>query len=276
MTFKLAGVMGWPVSHSLSPRLHSYWLREYSISGGYVPLPVAPPQLEVAMRGLSALGFAGCNVTVPHKEAVLPFMDKLSATAQRIGAVNTVVVQAHGSLMGDSTDGHGFITALREEAPGWAVDMPAVILGAGGAARAIMDALAQAGVREFRLINRTPDRAHKLATDLGLAAQVHSWGEAPLALKDAGLLVNTTTLGMSGQPALPLALDGLPLQAVVFDCVYKPLETVLLQQAAQRGHVAVGGLGMLMHQAVPGFASWFGLTPQVTPALRAHLLEALA
>lgn len=276
MTFRIAGVMGWPISHSLSPRLHGYWLREHSIAGTYIPLPVAPEQLEKALRGLAALGFAGCNVTVPHKESVLPYIQTLSDTARRIGAVNTIIVREDGSLSGDSTDGHGFLMALREEAPDWHAELPVTILGAGGAARAIVDSLHSAGVRDFRLINRTPDRARKLATDLNIKAKVYSWGEASLALKQAGLLVNTTSLGMSGQPPLHLPLDGLPVDAVVFDCVYRLQQTELLQQALQRGNKTLGGLGMLLHQAVPGFAAWFGVTPQVTPALREHLLEALA
>jgi shikimate dehydrogenase len=275
MTFMLAGVMGWPISHSLSPRLHGFWLREHAISGAYLPLAVSAEQLRPAIAGLSALGFRGCNVTVPHKEAVMLLMDEVSETARRIRAVNTVVVREDGRLFGDSSDGPGFLQALNEEAPSWPHERPAVVLGAGGAARAVVDALHQAGVTEIRVINRTPAKAERLAGDLGLNLRVYTWGQASLALVGAGLLVNTTSLGMTGQPELRLDLDGLPLDAVVFDIVYKPLETALLKRAALRGHPCVGGLGMLMHQAVPGFAAWFGTTPRVTVDLRAHLLEAL-
>jgi len=271
----LAGVMGWPISHSLSPRLHSYWLAQHQIDGQYVPMAVAPGTLPQALTGLKALGFKGCNVTVPHKENVVPLLDELTPAAARIKAVNTIIID-QGKLIGDNTDTIGFSASLQDEAPGWAREAPVVILGAGGAARAVVDSLHQLGIKDIRVINRTPDHVDALAADLKVPLQKFTWGEAPLALQGAGLLINTTSLGMAGQPPLHLSLDNLPLSAVVFDIIYRPRHTLLLQTAAQRGHQVINGLSMLMHQAVPGFAAWFGHTPQVTPELRAHLEEKLA
>jgi len=272
---KLAGVMGWPVAHSLSPRLHGYWLERYGIDGAYVPLSVRPEDLADAVRALPKLGFAGVNVTLPHKEAVAALVDALDSAARRIGAVNTIVVGAGGRLEGRNTDAFGFIENLRHGAPGWnALAAPAVVLGSGGAARAVCAALVDAGVPELRLVNRTRERAERLAQAIGGPFKVTPWSERTRALDGAGLLVNTTTLGMEGAGALDIDLARLPRTAVVTDIVYVPLETPLLRAAAALGHVVVDGLGMLLHQARPGFAVWFGPMPEVTDELRAFVLAA--
>jgi len=274
-TARLAGVMGWPVGHSRSPRLHGYWLERYGIDGAYLPLPVAPDHIETALRVLPALGFAGVNLTVPHKEAALAVVDRVDDLARRIGAVNTVVVAADGSLDGTNTDAFGFIANLRAGAPGWEPSRPAVVLGAGGAARAVCVGLADAGVAEIRLANRTESRAARVADEL-TGIQTVAWEARTKALDGVGLLVNTTTLGMTGAAPLDIALDALPGAAVVTDIVYAPLETPLLAAARARGNTCVDGLGMLLHQARPGFAAWFGHEPDVTEALRAFVLEDLA
>jgi len=275
---KLAGVMGWPVSHSRSPRLHGYWLKHYGLDGTYIPLTVEPEHLEPAIRGLRALGFQGCNLTIPHKEAVFPLVDDLTETARRVGAVNTLIIGGDGRIQGDNTDGFGFTASLKAGAPDWqAANGPAVLLGAGGAARAIAVALLDAGSPSLRLVNRTRERAERLAEALrpmasGRSIEVIAWDERAGALDGAGLLINTTSLGMSGQPPLEIALDDLPADATVTDIVYTPLETGLLAAARQRGHGVVDGLGMLLHQARPGFAAWFGVDPDVTDALRRVVL----
>jgi shikimate dehydrogenase len=267
--------MGWPVAHSRSPRLHGYWLRAYGIDGAYVPLPVRPEQFATALRALPMLGFAGVNVTVPHKEAALAAVDRSDSTARRIGAVNMVVITSDGTLDGRNSDGFGFRENLRATAPEWSPKAgPAVILGAGGAARAIAVALLEAGAPEIRVVNRTVERAERLSREIGGPFRIYGWGDRTSALIDAALLVNTTTLGMSGQPVLELGLDRLPTTAVVNDIVYSPLETVLLAAAKARGNPVVDGLGMLLHQARPAFAAWFGVEPAVTPELRRFVLEA--
>ena len=272
---KLAGIMGWPVSHSRSPRLHGYWLAHHGIDGAYVPFPVAPENLEAALRALPLLGIAGVNLTAPHKEKALPIMDTASPAATRIGAVNVVVVRG-SSLHGENSDGFGFLENLKASAPGWRPQSgPAVVIGAGGAARAVLAALTDAGIPRLRIVNRTMERAESLAHDLGGPIEVDPWADRDAALDGAALLVNTTTLGMSGQPALELSLDRLPTDAVVCDIVYAPLETALLAAARARGHPTVDGLGMLLHQARPAFEAWFGIAPAVTAALRAFVLQSL-
>jgi shikimate dehydrogenase len=274
---RLAGVIGWPVAHSLSPRLHGHWLRRYAIDGVYVPLAVLPEHLEQALRALPILGFAGANLTLPHKEAAALVVDRRSPAAERIDAVNTVVVEPDGTLTGDNTDGYGFIASLIESGVGWRAEAgPAVLLGAGGAARAVAVALLGAGVREVRLLNRTPDRARALAEALGGPIHVVPWQERSAALDGAALLVNTTSLGMANQPPLVLALDALPRTAVVTDIVYTPLITALLAVARSRGNPVVDGLGMLLHQARPGFRAWFGVDPAVDAELRAAVLAGLS
>jgi len=271
---KLAGVMGWPVGHSRSPRLHGFWLEKYGIDGAYLPLAVAPEKISQALRALPSLGFQGCNVTIPHKEAVYKAVDHLTERAKKIGAVNTVIVNEDGALTGDNTDGYGFIENLKAGAPEWKAENPAVVLGAGGAARGVLVALQEAGVSDIRLTNRTVERAEALAADLG-GITVIDWEDRSDCLKDAGLLVNTTSLGMTGQPPLEMSLEGLNNSAVVTDIVYSPLKTSLLEAAETRGNTVVDGLGMLLHQARPGFAAWFGKEPEVTDDLRQFVLEDL-
>jgi shikimate dehydrogenase len=273
---RLAGVMGWPVAHSRSPRLHGFWLAQHDIDGAYLPLPVHPQNLAAALRALPLLGFTGVNITLPHKAAALALVDRVSEEAQRIGAINTVVVAADGLLEGSNTDGYGFLAHLKASAPAWrASDGPAVLLGAGGAARAIAVALLGAGVPELRLANRTARRTAELAEALGPRIEPIDWEQRSGALDGAALLVNSTTLGMAGQPPLKISLQRLPRPAVVYDIVYVPLETPLLAAARARGNIPVDGLGMLLHQALPGFAAWFGVTPEVTPELREFVLAAI-
>lgn len=265
---KVAGVMGWPVGHSRSPMLHGHWLRQYGIDGAYVPMAVRPEKIGEALAALPALGFAGCNLTLPHKETALPHLAEVDGAARRIGAVNTIIVRADGSLAGSNTDAFGFLENLKAGAPHWRPGAgPAVMIGAGGAARAVGVALVDAGVPEIRILNRTRARAETLAQQLGANCRALDWDGRAKALDDAALLVNTASLGMAGQPPLDLALDALPKSAVVNDIVYVPLETPLLAEARRRGHAVVDGLGMLLHQGRPGFRAWFGVDPEVTRAL---------
>jgi len=274
---KLAGVFGWPVGHSLSPRLHGFWLQRYGIDGAYVPLAVEPDDFETALRALPKLGFLGANVTVPHKEAALVICDEVDILAKRIGAVNTVFVTPEGRLRGSNTDAFGFLENLTQEAPAWRADGgPAVVIGAGGAARAVIVALVDAGVPEVRLANRTYERAETLARDLGGPITVIPWPERTESLGGTNLLVNTTTQGMSGTPSLDLNLEALPGNALVTDIIYTPLKTKLLGDAQTRGNPTVDGLGMLLHQARPGFAQWFGYEPEVDTELRSFVLSGLA
>ena len=268
-----AGVMGWPVAHSLSPRLHGYWLARHGIDGRYDAFEVAPDRLAERLAELADEGIAGVNLTLPHKQAALGLMASLSPAAQVIGAVNTVVVGDDGSLAGDNTDAFGFMENLRDGAPRWsAASGPAVIIGAGGAARAVCHGLLEAGAPELRLVNRTPARAESLAAMDNRRIKALPWAARAETLEGAALLVNTTTLGMAGQPALDLDLAALPPEALVTDIVYAPLETPLLVAAGRRGNPVVDGLGMLLHQARPGFAAWFGVMPEVTPGLRTHVV----
>ena len=261
-TTRLAGIMGWPVAHSRSPVLHGFWLDETGIDGAYLPLPVRPQDIEQALRALPILGFRGCNLTIPHKQAALSVVDRVEPLARRIGAVNTIAVGLDGTLEGHNTDAFGFRESLRDAVPDWkATAGPVAILGAGGAARAVVAALADVGVTEIRIVNRTLARAEVVANDLAVPKTritIHSWEEVDAALRDAGLLVNATSLGMAGEPALTLDLSSLPPSTPVVDIVYVPLETDLLATARRRGHPVVDGLGMLLHQGRMGFKAWFG------------------
>jgi shikimate dehydrogenase len=272
--FLLAAVMGFPVMHSRSPALHNFWFREHGLLGAYVPLAITPEALERALRALPALGFSGCNLTIPHKEKSLAFVDEVDAAARRIGAISCVTVRADGSLHGANYDGYGFLQSLRQEAPGWRAEAgPVVVIGAGGAARSVVAGLAEAGALEIRLVNRTLARAEALAAEFGRTLAALSWKERNAALEGAALLVNTTSQGMVGQPPLDLGLDALAVDALVADIVYIPRETPLLAAARARGNRTVNGLGMLLHQARPAWKSWFGIETKVTPELRA-LIEA--
>jgi shikimate dehydrogenase len=274
---RLAGVVGWPISHSRSPRLHGFWLAELGIDGAYLPFAVRPEQLDASLRALSLLGFRGINVTLPHKERTLALCDDATPSARRIGAVNTIRFGEDGAIRGSNSDGFGFIENLRAALPAWRADAgPAVLLGAGGAARAVAVALAEAGGREIRLANRTRNRAARLVEELGPPLRLVDWEGRGDALEDAALLVNGTVLGMAGQPPLDLDLDRLPRHAVVNDIVYVPIETPLLAAARARGNRVVDGLGMLLHQARPGFAAWFEREPAVSAALRDFVFADLA
>ena len=266
---RLAGVMGHPVAHSLSPRLHNFWLDRYGIDGAYVPLPVAPEHFAAALRALATLGFAGVNVTVPHKEAAFAAADEADPAARRLGAVNMITF-ADGRIVARSTDGYGFLENLRAALPGWSAHgKRAVVLGAGGAARAVVAALIDEGAT-VGVVNRTRSRAEALTAALGGTAI--DWARRAQALDGADLLVNTTLLGMAGKDALDLDLAALPKGAIVNDIVYAPLETPLLAAAKGRGNRVVDGLGMLLHQARPAFAAWFGREAEVTDELRRHVL----
>jgi len=270
--FLLAGVMGDPVMHSRSPKLHNYWLAKYGLAGTYVPLAITAERLRAALRALPALGFAGCNLTIPHKEAALDIVDKLDPLARRIGAVNCVVVAPDGSLEGRNHDGFGYIESVREAQPKWRADTgPIVVIGAGGGARAVLVGLVDQGAREIRLVNRTLARGKALAQDLGGPIGALRWEEREAALEGAAMLINATNQGMLGEPPLDLALDRLPVSALVSDIVYIPRETALLAAARRRGNPTVNGLGMLLHQARPAFHAWFGIMPEVTPELRAMI-----
>jgi len=270
----LAGVMGWPVKHSRSPLLFGHWFAEHAIPGAYVRLAVREADFAEVFRALPKAGFRGVNVTLPHKISALALADQATETARAIGAANTVTFGADGRSHADNTDGYGFIENIRENAPGWDPDVgPALVLGAGGAARAVVHALLEAGVPGLRLANRTRERAEALAGPYGDRVEVVDWAARAAACDGASLIVNTTSLGMTGQPPLEIALDAAPSFAVVSDLVYAPLETALLAEARRGGLTAVDGLGMLLHQARPGFRAWFGADPAVTPALRAAALE---
>ncbi|WP_417452326.1 shikimate dehydrogenase [Kiloniella sp.] len=274
---RLAGVIGWPISHSKSPRLHGYWLQALGIDGAYLPLAIEPENFETALKGLMYSGFGGVNVTVPHKEAALAVCDEVDPLAKRIGAVNTIVFK-DGRSYGSNTDAFGFIENLKQSAENFAFSTAkTVVLGAGGASRGVIVALQDAGVKNIILVNRTKERAEVLAADLSSGADgmitVADWENRNDILNGCDLLVNTTSLGMAGQPLLELSLDKLPKSCVVTDIVYAPLITPLLGMAEKRGNKIVDGLGMLLHQARPGFAAWFGVKPEVTEDLRKFVLE---
>ena len=274
--YKLAGVMGWPVAHSRSPLIHNHWIEEHALRGAYVLLPVQPENLAQALRALPALGFAGCNLTIPHKVAAMSMVDRVDSLAQRIGAVNTVVIESDGSLTGRNTDAFGFIQSLYDAQPNWRANQgSAMVIGAGGAARAVIAGLLDAGVPAIRLTNRSPEKAYALAQEFGSAIETVAWEARHAALDGISLLVNTTNQGMHGEPALDLRLDALPTDALVADIIYIPLETPLLAAARVRGNPTVNGLGMLLNQARPAFEAWFGVNPRITPHLMQKILATL-
>ncbi len=270
----LAGVIGHPIAHSKSPTLHGHWLSRYGINGHYIPMNVESSDLAHVLDNLPKMGFRGVNVTIPHKEAVLNIADVVSDRAALIGAANTLTFQTDGKLHADNTDGAGFIANLKQEAPDWTgKDGDALVLGAGGAARAIVAGLIQQGVPHVLIANRTRARADALKAHFGAKVTIVDWTQAPNHLSDVATLVNTTSLGMVGKEELKIKLDSLSAKTLVTDIVYTPLQTNLLKDAEQRGCKTVDGLGMLLHQAAPGFERWFGKRPEVDQALRQAVLS---
>jgi len=270
-----AGVIGWPIKHSRSPLIHGHWLDVYNIKGSYEKIAVAPETLESFIKNLKANNLSGLNITVPHKEQVFQFADVVTEDAKAIGAANTLWFE-NDQLIAGNTDGYGFITHLKESAPSWDQSKPAMVLGAGGASRALLFALLKEGISEIKLTNRTIERAENLAKEFGEKIKVINWEEKEHHLDDCSLLVNSTSLGMTGSAPLEIDISSLPKTAICYDIVYAPLETQLLKDAKVLGLGTVDGLGMLLHQAVPGFEKWFGVRPKVTDELRQIILDDLA
>ena len=267
--FLLAGVMGWPVMHSRSPMMHNYWFKKHGLAGSYVPLAIRPEHLAAALQGLHPLGFAGVNVTIPHKQEVLKIVHEVDELARSIGAISCVIVRPDGSLAGTNNDCYGFIHAVRQEQPRWRADAgPIVVVGAGGGSRAVCYGLAQEGAREIRLVNRTLARAREIAEQFGGPIKPLPWTDRHDALEGAAMVVNTTSQGMVGNGALDLRLDKLPQDALAADIVYIPLETPFLAAARKRGNRTINGLGMLLNQGRPAWKAWFGIEPEVTAELR--------
>jgi len=268
--FLLAGVIGWPVMHSRSPMMHNYWFKKHGLAGTYVPLAIRPEHLSAALRGLHPLGFAGVNVTIPHKQEAMKMVHEADTLAKSIGAISCVIVRSDGSLAGTNNDCYGFIHAVRQEQPGWQADAgPVVVIGAGGGSRAVCYGLAQEGAREIRVVNRTLARAKGIAQEFGGPIRALAWEQRHEVLEGAAMVVNTTSCGMVGQPALDIELDKLPQSALVADIIYIPLETPFLAAARKRGNSTINGLGMLLNQGRPAWKAWFGIEPEVTAELRA-------
>ncbi len=269
----LAGVIGSPISHSRSPMLHQHWLKRYGLPGYYIPMDIAQSDLAEAVQALPKMGFVGLNVTIPHKETILGLADLVTDRAALIGAANTLIFRKDGKVHADNTDGVGFIENLRHGAPDWVPRAgPAAVIGAGGAARAVIASLIDVGAPEIRVSNRTRTRAEALRSEFGTKITVYDWVQAGNMMEDAVTVANTSSLGMVDKPDLRIPLDGLTPQAVVSDLVYTPLETNFLTRAAEIGCTTVDGLGMLLHQAVPAFERWFGVRPEVDDELREVVL----
>ena len=277
---RLAGLLGWPVSHSLSPLIHHHWFNHYNVDGSYVRLPVQTEDLPAALKTLPRVGFHGLNVTIPHKQTVFRLVEDTDSAARRMQAVNTVLFKPDGTSRGINTDGYGFTRALEEGAPDWNRKAgPVVLLGTGGATRAIAAILIDQGITSIRLTNRTQARAEELALFLNswsdAKIEVFDWTQRSAILGGASLLVNCTSLGMKGQPELDIDLNDLAGSSPVFDIVYNPLETALLKRARLQGNPAIDGLGMLLHQAAPGFEHWGGYQPSIDADLRQTVLAGL-
>ena len=274
--FLMAGVMGWPVMHSRSPLMHNYWIAQQGLAGTYVPLAIRPGTLEAALRALHPLGFAGCNLTIPHKQDAMAIVDEVDEVARKIGAISCVAVREDGSLFGTNNDWLGFLGNLKEAQPDWRAGAgPVTVIGAGGGGRAVCYALLHEGVPEVRLINRTRERAEAVAAAFGGPIRVLPWEERHAALDGATMAVNVTSQGMDGQPALDIRLAALPASALAADIIYTPLETPFLAAARTRGNATLNGLGMLLHQGPPAWKRWFGLEPAVTADLRALMERSL-
>jgi shikimate dehydrogenase len=270
--FMLAAVMGWPISQSRSPMLHNYWFEQHGLAGSYVPLAIRPDNLGAALRALPALTFAGCNLTIPHKQEAMQIVDQVDITAKKIGAISCVVVRPDGSLAGSNNDWFGFVHNILEFIPDWRADAgPIAVMGAGGGARAVIYGLMQRGARDIRLCNRTHARALNLAKDFGGPIAVLPWQHRHDAVEGVAMLVNATSQGMIGQAPLDLKLDKLPATALVSDIIYIPRETPLIAAARARGNRTITGLGMLLHQGIPAWQAWFGITPTVTAELRRRI-----
>ncbi len=270
--FLMAAVMGYPVMHSRSPMLHNYWFKRYATAGTYVPLLIEPGKLGPALRALHPLGFSGCNLTIPHKQDAMMIVDEADEVARAIGAISCVVVRPDGSLLGTNNDCYGYIESILEAVPDWRADAgPITVIGAGGGARAVIYGLIQKGAKDIRLVNRNRARAEALALQFGGPVKVAGWDDRNAALAECVMLVNTTSQGMQGMPALDLSLDRLPTNALVSDIIYIPKETPLLAAARARGNRTVNGLGMLLHQARPAWRAWFGREVEVTAELRAMM-----
>jgi len=275
--FHMAGVMGWPVMHSRSPMMHNYWMEQQGLAGTYVPLAIEPGKIGPALRAMHPLGFAGCNLTIPHKQDAMEIVDEVDEVAKKIGAISCVVVRDDGSLFGTNNDWLGFLGNLKEFHPDWRADAgPVTVIGAGGGSRAVCYALLDQGVTEIRLVNRTRERAEKLAEEFGGPIEVHSWEERHDALDGVAMAVNVTSQGMQGETALDIQLDALPVDAIAADIIYIPLETPFLAAARARGNPTLNGVGMLLHQGPPAWKRWFGVEPQVTPDLRAEMEKSIS
>ena len=273
----LAGVMGWPVMHSRSPLMHNYWINEHGLVGGYVLLPIEPGGLDAALRALHPLGFAGCNLTIPHKQEAMAIVDEVDEVAKIIGAISCVVVRPDGSLFGTNNDWRGYIGSLKQEQPGWRADAgPVAVIGAGGGSRAVCYGLLQEGATEVRLINRTLSRAEAIAEEFGGPITPLPWDQRHDALDGVAMAVNTTSQGMVGEAALDIRFDRLPKTALASDIIYIPLETPFLAAARERGNRTINGVGMLLHQGRPAWKMWFDLEPVVTTELRERMERSIA
>lgn len=273
-TIPVAAVIGHPVNHSRSPRMHNFWLAHFGLEGYYIPLDIDPKKFERSIRNLPELGLVGANITIPYKEKVLKIADKISDRAALVGAANTLTFLQNGGIYADNTDGYGFLQNIKSKYKDWSArEGISVVFGAGGASRAILAALIEDGASDIILANRTRSRADQLRSDFGAKIKVVEWMKIQNYLSEASTIINTTSLGMVGKTDLPIPLNALKKNTLVTDIVYTPIETHLLATAAKMGCRTVDGLGMLIHQAIPGFERWFGIKPGDSQALRELLIK---